>query len=380
MPVTIASADRKVLIGLGLLFVAVLFLVAYAISTDGGSGDIPSSYSAGNSGTKAAFLLLEQLGYAPQRWIDEPIRLEQLPSQTTLVLAEPQPSEEPDMDSVRRFAARGGRVVITGDGGRAFFPEHRPRPGMPHFQWKAYKPSEPSDLTRGIDEIFMAPQFYFDSSLGETPFSDKDERPVTRFAYGKGEVIWWSAADPMTNSGIREKDNVQLLLNSVGEAGSGPVYWDEYFHQNRKTVIDSILESPLRWGLLQLALTGLVVAFTFSRHFGPMRESAAVSRAAPMEYVETLAALYHRAKAAHIPLEIVYERLRAVLQRRYSLRKDASLEQTAQTISDHLSDADSNQVLLTLREIENSMSDHSVAVNRTTALVQRMHEWMIRLK
>jgi hypothetical protein len=226
----------------------------------------------------------------------------------------------------------------------------------------------------------MAPQFYFDSARGETPFSDGSETPVARFGYGAGEVIWWSSSDPMTNSAIREKDNAQFLLNSVGDPGGGPVYWDEYFHQNGRTVVDSILRSPLRWGLMQAALIGLAVISTFSRRFGPQRMSVAVSRAAPMEYVETMASLYHKAGAAQIPVEVVYERFRTALQRRYSVRTDSTVEQVARTIVHRLGGTDLAAVTKTLREVESSRDDPAFPVGRALALVRQMHIWITRLK
>jgi hypothetical protein len=224
----------------------------------------------------------------------------------------------------------------------------------------------------------MAPLFYCDDSIAETPFGDGDERPIGRFAYGEGEVIWWSTPDPLTNSGIRQKDNAQLLLNSIGAPGT-PVYWDEYFHQNGKTVVDSILESPLKWGLWQMGLLGLVMIFTFSRRFGPQRERLAVSRAAPMEYVETLAALYHRAKAAHIPVEVVYERFRARLQKQLSIRADASVQQVANSAAEPLG-TEPEAMLEILREIEESRHNPGFPVQRATILVQQMHDWISRLK
>ena len=381
MSLKIAPADKKLFVAFVLLLGLTLVVVAVVVHTDAGTGVLPTSYSAGNTGAKAAYMLLEQMGYSPQRWNSDPRKLEQLPPHTTLVIAEPMSGEDQDIEAVRRFVTKGGRVLITGTGGRIFFPSHRVRPGIPHFQWKPYKAAEPSDLTRGIDEIMMAPQFYFDSSQGETPFLDDDERPVIRFPYGSGEVVWWSSSDPLTNAAIREKNNAQLLLNSVGDVGQGQVLWDEYFHQNGKTVVDSIFESPLRWGVLQIALIGLVVTFTFSRPFGPRRESVAIPRTAPMEYVETLAALYHRAGAAHIPVEVVYERFRAGLQRRYSVRTDATTEQVAQTIVEHYAGKTNlAQVTNTLREIEASAGDPKFDITRATALVRQLHEWSSRLK
>ena len=45
----------------------------------------------------------------------------------------------------------------------------------------------------------------------------------------------------------------------------------------------------------------------------PARQSVAASRLAPMEFVETLAALYQKSGAAHIAVEIVYEQFRGAL-------------------------------------------------------------------
>ena len=106
----------------------------------------------------------------------------------------------------------------------------------------------------------------------------------------------------------------------------------------------------------------------------------AVSRAAPMEYVETLASLYERAGATRIPVEVVYERFRAHLQRRFSIRHDVSLEQVAQTIVQHIRGEEEKTVFRTLQEIENSRDDPSFPVKRATALVQQLHRWIARLK
>lgn len=379
MPLKVSPEDRKLAIAFLVILVVALALAGYTIVTDNGTGALPSSHSAGNAGTKAAFLLLQQTGYDVRRSTMEPRKLAELSPQTTLILAEPIPTGEEDAEAIRRFVRRGGHVVATGFGAAVFFKEIRTAPGVPHFEWKSYKPQEPSDLTKGINEIVMAPQFYFSASGVETPFKDEEERPIARMAYGAGEVIWWSNSDPMSNAGIREKDNAQLLLNSVGDPARGPVLWDEYFHQGGKTVIDSVLNSPLRWGLLQAGLLGCVVIFTFSRRFGPIRQSAGAPRLAPMEFVETLAALYKRAGAAHIAVEIVYERFRAALQKRYSVAREADAAQVAVTVSEHVRGSDLMSVTDTLLQIEAVIHEAQCPEYRATALVRQMHEFSTRL-
>ncbi len=380
MPLKIAPEDRKLAIVFALLLTLALVLSVFVVTTDRGSGALPSSYSAGNDGTKAAFLLLQQMGYSPRRWTESPRGLATLPPHATLILAGPLPGDESDMEAVRQFLRTGGRVVAAGESFAPFVPTHPMQAGRPHFQWKAYRPHEPSDLTRGIGEIELAPKFYFDSRDAEAPFLDGDESPVTRFSCGAGEVIWWSTAEPMSNSGIREKDNLQLFLNSVGDAGRGPVLWDEYFHQGGRTVVESVLASPLRWALLQAALIGALVCVTYSRRFGPVRPSVAASRLAPMEFVETLAALYQKAGAAHIAVEVVYEHFRGALDRRLAVRTREPAAPVAAAIVNHLPDEDLAKITTLIREIEAAVENPALRVAEATRLIGAMHRLSTRLK
>src|SRR5690242_14658000 len=79
LQLNIAPEDRKLFFVFGGLLVAILLLVAYVIHTDNGTGVAPTSYATGNTGGKAAFMLLEQTGYKPQRWNDDPSKLDALP-------------------------------------------------------------------------------------------------------------------------------------------------------------------------------------------------------------------------------------------------------------------------------------------------------------
>lgn len=380
MPLKIAPEDRKLAIGVGAVLALSLVLAIFIASTDSENGGQSSSYSAGNSGTKAAFLLLEQMGYSSKRWTEDPRRLSQAPPHATLILADPLPTDESDIEAVRQFLRNGGRVLAAGESFAPFLPKPPLRPGTPHFQWRVYRPSEPSALTRGIREIELAPKLYFDPERSEAPFREGDESPITRIAYGSGEVIWWSTSEPISNSGIREKDNVQLLLNSVGDPGRGPVLWDEFFHQGRTTLVDTLMASPLRWGLAQGALIGALLCLTYSRRFGPVRSSVAASRLAPMEFVETLAALYQKTGAAHVTVEIVYERFRAALQHRFSLPTGADAAQVADVIVNHLPGEDLAETARMVCSIEQASADPELRSQDATSLVGVMHRWSSRLK
>jgi hypothetical protein len=100
--------------------------------------------------------------------------------------------------------------------------------------------------------------------------------------------------------------------------------WDEYFHGYRGSLWDYFRKTPLPWALLQLALAALSVLLAFSRRSGPLYSPAAPSRLSPLEFVDTLGALYRRANAGSSAVRIAYQRFRTQLLRRLALAPSTS--------------------------------------------------------
>jgi hypothetical protein len=380
MSLSLAKEDRKFAIAVAAIFITVAGLVIFLVQTDSGPDAFPSSYSGGSSGAKAAFMLLQNTGYNVRRFTESPRTLAGSAADTTLVLADPLPADAEDIQAVQQFVEKGGRVVGTGPGMAIFVKGNHLARGMPHFDWKSYGVQEPSDLTRGIDEIQLAPQIYFRSDgEDEAPFKNGDEIPVARFHYGKGEVVWWSTAQPLTNAGISRADNFQLLLNSVGAPAGRRILWDEYFHQGGETLVDSLINSPLRWGLIESAFIAMLVCFSWSRRFGPTRMAALPSRLMPMEFVETLAELYKNSGAGSVALEVVYRRFRSRAQQRLSIHRDYDIQTTAGMIARRSPNTDAATVTKLLQEIEGSMGEVLLSPKRTTELIQQLHSLNVEL-
>ena len=91
---------------------------------------------------------------------------------------------------------------------------------------------------------------------------------VVSYSYGKGQVIWWAAATPLSNAGIRQTGNLNLFLNSVGPPGERRVLWDEYFHGRRGSLWTYFAGTPISWGMAQLGLFAVALLLTFAR-LGP---------------------------------------------------------------------------------------------------------------
>ena len=90
MRVSIDPGDRKLLIGSGALLVGIA-LLGFILSPSSARQSLgyPSSYATGAGGAKAAYALLDELGYRAERWTSPPSELPKHPRGTVLVLAEP---------------------------------------------------------------------------------------------------------------------------------------------------------------------------------------------------------------------------------------------------------------------------------------------------
>jgi Domain of unknown function (DUF4350) len=180
MPKGLDSADRKLLIGAGVLLV-VLVVVSTLVSPQKTSeqSEFPSSYSTDWGGAKAAFLLLQDMGYRVQRWERSPIEIMGDPANTVLVLANPTevPSDE-ERSAVSLFVQRGGRILATGSAAGWILPLETP--------WQLPKPKENAsddDSDHGSDSQQGAPVFDArDEFENPTHFSPVAPSPLIRNA------------------------------------------------------------------------------------------------------------------------------------------------------------------------------------------------------
>ena len=382
MPVKLDSADRKILLIAAAVLVVTLLISAAVSPSSGGSEAYPSTYSAESGGAKAAYTLLPQLGYQVEHWQKAPAKLLEHGINTVLVVAVPtQNVTAEDRESVRRYIRSGGRLLAIGGSSPQLLPHTALVPEVPHFAWQNYPALLPTGLTSNAPEVVMAPTFFWrrSDSSAQVHYGDQDNGVVASYKYGKGEVIWWATADPLTNSGITQASNLQLLLNSLGPASAKTVLWDDYFHEGEATMMDSLFASPLKWALLQLALLGIVVLFTYSRRHGPVHPLPQPSRLATLEFVETLGALYQRAGAAELPVQIAYERFRFLLHRKLGISASATVQQIVSRLQDRMGDF-APIFEQTLMECESARYQDDVAQEHSLRLVKSLELFSEQLK
>jgi hypothetical protein len=373
MPLKIDPRDRKLLLGAGIVFVLLIAGVAFFGGDPAETVAVPSSYSTASGGAKAAYLLLSESGYKVQRWERQLI---DLPKEATLVLADPQEGlTGEERESLKTFLWGGGRIIATGMFAGTFLPENESVPNaLLGMTWKKVSAVAPSAITRAAPQITIAPQARWPSYSPAYPlYGDGDDLVVVKYPYGRGEVVWWAAATPLTNAGLKEPGNLEFLLASLGDTRT-PILWDEYIHGYRETLGSSVGHSPVKWLLLQLGLVGFAILATFSRRSGPVSAPVTDVRLSPLEFVQTLGALYENAGTASVAVDISYQRFRYWLTRRLGVAANIPVQDLETAVRDRFAPKDDRFAAI-LRRCESAKADPYLSGSEVLYLVQELDQY-----
>jgi hypothetical protein len=378
------ATDRRILIGAGV--VLVLLVVAAALIGPAqvtGQIALPSSYSPAWGGAEAAYLLLGSLGYSIERWEEPASELAAPASHSVWIIADPTiaPNGD-DLAAIRRFLETGGRILATGPSAAKFLPGATAFTQRAVWEgWKRFPSLIPSPISRGAREIsLLPPKNWRPQSLSQTAiYGDKETAAVLSWKYGRGQIVWWGAATPLTNGGIRDAGNLALLLNSIGPAAGTHVLWDEYYHGVRGSLWSFLAPTPAPWILAQIGLVFLALLFTYSRRVGPARVPLAASRLSPLEFVETLGDLYYTARAGSSAVETAAARLRFLLARQLGLPTKASAKEISRSASERMG-WDEAALAATLEQADRAAHDPATSNEQALALVRQIHGWLGRLQ
>jgi hypothetical protein len=385
MPTGIATADRKLLLGGGgLLILLIAASVLLAPPPEDVEIPFPSTYSTQSNGAAAAYRLLSNLHYPVRRWESPPTELKGASENTILVLAEPmQAPSTKERNALQEFVAKGGHVLYSGANIRDYFPEAELSMGFPDPGWKSLSPSLPTRLTRGVKHISMQAQgFWRKPDVNQLKlFGDIDQPVVVTWSMGDGMIEWWGGSTPLTNAGITREDNVIFFLNAMGNWDPDEpyqIYWDEYYHGQRSSLLSYIGKTSLAWSGLQIGLLVLAVLFTFSRRSGPVYVPAEASRLWPLEFVDTLGGLYERAKAGPSAILVSLRRLRTLLTRHLGLSLNTPNAELAKAAEARLGWKDQG-LGATLSRAEVASRADKVRSSEALEIVRKLEEFTSKL-
>jgi hypothetical protein len=276
-----------------------------------------TSYSTGERGTKALYLLLEKLGYKPRR-----LRVPHLTATRAeglaIVLVPGRPSiDRTDVERLLEWVRQGNTLLFAPNeyedqlAGSLGIKLHRGRSLETSIAPFAF-----TNLTVGIQRLVVRSG---DRVVTERMdvlqhFRDSVGGVVVSLREGAGTVVVLSDPYLMTNAGLPEGDNLTLLTNILfSYADAKTVYFDEYHHgfERRPTLLHLFRSTSLGWALLQVAAAVVLLMYSRGRRFGrpkPPRTRGEAHRLS-VEYVTSLAGIYRTAQASSVALSNLRERL-----------------------------------------------------------------------
>lgn len=315
------SRDRKaVLICLSLVAVAIVLIAMFA-PRQRDESPVPSSYGVGTHGAKAAYLLLVRSGYNVERW-EQPLSslVDSVDEHTVIILADPFRIDpiQTKVD-IKNVLAHGGRVLAIGYQGAGMLPDGQPHVNDARIGSTACQPSPD-----GFDPLASSGEIHMDAYVVWAPIQPGqrvqyrcgDGAVVVTYPSGKGTITWWASSMPLENASILRGNNLDLFLNSVGPPEGARVVWDESLHGDVRSLSSYTAGTPVGLMWMQAALVAALLLFSLSRRSGPLRPFVETPRTTPLEFVESLGALYDRSGAANTAVVIAYERFRRQLEKR----------------------------------------------------------------
>ena len=317
----------------GLLLVILLAIFAPPAEDD----PVPATWNSGKAGAKASLLLLSALGddvSAPELPMSRALGSLSGPqaARTTLILAEPglppgatETDLKPEQDAIQAFLKAGGAVLATGANGARLLGRDETHPSELAFQRLCLtSPEGAGPLARAGSVPMATPAVWGGEASVNTVVSQRcgNSAVVVRWSVGAGTATWWSSATPLTNQGLHNDPSLRLLLAAIApDAGPASprrnIIFGEYFHGAMQQQQPDLLGGlPLPLLAAQALLVALLMVFSFSRRHGPVLASGGLksnARSSPVEFAQSMGALYSRAGAAGVPVEAAERRLRRAL-------------------------------------------------------------------
>ena len=331
-----SGSDKRVVLWVLGVMVALVLLTAFLAPNTEDDDAEPTTYNSGAQGWKGAYILLGQLGYQVRRSEQSAATVLDAADapHTTYLLASPNaPAEDVqkrDYDAVERFLRRGGRVIATGFQGIAFLPGGRS--GKPSQVVGALCNSTPEGNSvfaqaGSVSTFDVAPWAAPEPLARVDARCGADAVMVHRdYAHG-GRMLYLSAAEPFSNRGLRQDNALHLLLLAVGPATGDQrrtVLFDEFYHGEPTEPSEYLKGLPIRSLIVQASLLMLLLMFSYTRRSGPIREPLRTPRSSPLEFAESMGALYERAGTSQPATEAARRRLISFLIRQFGLLPEAA--------------------------------------------------------
>src|SRR5262249_30656307 len=247
-----------------------------------------TSYDASSKGFRAAYLLLEDLGYPVAR-------SRRLSAGTVRLVLQPSTGLK-DTGAVDDWVKRGGILVLadtSGDFAKDIGVDLK----------KTTEESESDELAasdHGITTLSPGKtRIEWPGHPGRVWARAGDSAVLTIYERGRGEIWLLNMPELFDNNHLKKADNAILLARVADEAlerRPGSVSFDEYFHglRDRPSITELLFQPPTLWITLHgILILGLVI-WHFAPRFGAFRPERRIRRRSKEEFLDAMASLLER--------------------------------------------------------------------------------------
>jgi hypothetical protein len=282
-----------------------------------GVGDPPvrptprSTYDASGVGARAAYLLLDSLGYkvaqsrlltdGSVRWVLFPQERHSESTREDEEILKPKSgrrSAREDVAILERWVRDGGTLLLADEAGEFA--------GLLGIRVEASFDAATTPVIQGPRQPMKLAPGRTRITPRERPdrtWPERGEPLVSIFKRGRGEIWVVHCPEIFRNERIRDADNA-LAVTGLAEATSRHserIYFDEFFHGMRERLgpVQLLLQPPVRWVTLQGLAALALVLWRFLPRFGPLREAPPARRRSKEEFLDAMAYLLIR-KGAHV--------------------------------------------------------------------------------
>jgi hypothetical protein len=281
------------------------------LSPESKGGDMPtppSTFFATDRGSKAIYLVFQQLRPETSRWrmpLTELRNHRNLQRATLISLGPPNPLTGAEADALDTWIRTGGQLILAT--GRT---------------WDIQTPRGDQSQRPRTEDYLARHQIERRSAKGpEAPAN------AQTISLGQGRIIYVPDSFAFSNETLRSTDNAVWLAERASEWGK-VILFDEYHHgyATRRgffSLIGLFLFSSA-WGFvcLQLALAGIVYIAGYKRRFGKIVAEIPEERTSPIEAAEALGGLFRTAQARTLSVRSIHQHLNVELSRLIGHRVD----------------------------------------------------------
>jgi hypothetical protein len=272
-----------------------------------------TTYSPGPAGTKAFYLLLEQLGLPVVR-LRRP-DYASLPPTAALWNLSAAPIGAVERSALLDFVRAGG-TFLAGEGPMQKLMVESSL-GEPSFAWSKKKLHSQSGLPVEADEAeevqdLPAPERVY--------IEGKDGYPVVAaWKVGKGRLVFLGIRGALANEEIGKGNNGSFFANLAFDSGT-PQVFDEFATGLGDLKLSTVLlRAPYRFGLAQAVLAFAVLITSLAVRRLPARAPERIRRRQTAEHVDAVARFWERAGDVGLPLESLLRAASDRARRRLSL-------------------------------------------------------------